>query len=239
MSSLYQYTLYAYIYSLYEYKFPLYPPTHSLTYMQPYIYDLTLSGLRQLTQRFIWSLYMQLRSLLTSVGHSSISRATVKEIVLQYHRSHLNPRCMLQRQRIMQEFVCSMSFGLDFTNMVASLTAADDAAHTSSHRRKCASFGASIATATVEHSFVLAAVISPGDSHVVPAAILCGLHHAELPNDLADDAHRVRQDVALPGRLHDIPVCIATDHVIKDKNLWKRMCRSSLVPKLILQFPIR
>jgi hypothetical protein len=94
-----------------------------------------------------------------------------------------------------------MSIGLDFTHKgTASLTAADDGAHTSSHRRKCASFGASIASTTVEHGFVLDAVICPSDSHLVPAVILCGLHHAELPDDLADDAYAqtVLQDVALP-----------------------------------------
>jgi hypothetical protein len=185
--------------------------------------------MRQVTQRFIWNMYFQLQSLVPSIGHSSISWDTVKEIVLHYHRSELKPRCMLQRQQIMQEFVCGMSIGLDFTYKgTASLTAADDAAHTSSRRRKCASFAASIATATVEHGFVLAAVISPSDSHVVPAAILCGLHDAKLPEDLEDDeyAQRVVRDVALPGRLHHFPVCIATDHVVKDKNLWKRVCRS-------------
>jgi hypothetical protein len=157
---------------------------------------------------------MQLRSLLTSVVHISISLHTVKEIVLLYYRSQLKPRCMLQRQRIMQEFVCGMSIGLDFTYKgTASLTAADDAAHPSLHRRRCASFGASIATATVDYGFVLAAVISPNDYHVVPAAILCCLHHAELPDDLADDAYaqRALQHVALPGHLHHFGVRIATD----------------------------
>jgi hypothetical protein len=187
---------------------------------------LTQSGLRQITQRFIWNLYFQLHSLVSGRGHSSISRATVKDIILHYHRSELQPRCMLQRQRIMQKFVCGRSIGLDFTYKgTASLTAADNAARTSTQRRKCASFAASLATATVEHGFVLAAVISPSDSYVVPAAILCGLHHAQLPEDLEDDeyAQRVVQDVALPGCLHHFPVCIATDHVVKDKNLWKRI----------------
>lgn len=112
-------------------------------------------GLWKVTQRFNLQLLCQAHFLTAGQGSTSISRKAVKKIVLHYYREVFKPRYMLQRKQILN--ISGRSIGLDFTYKgTTSLTGADDA-YTSSQRRKCASFGASLATATVEHGFVVAA----------------------------------------------------------------------------------
>jgi hypothetical protein len=113
---------------------------------------------------------------------------------------------------------------------VAALTAATEGVLSRSGARKLGSFHASVATATAEGGYALAAVIAPNDSHNLILAVLCGLHGAELPPEVANDEYLklVRGDIASTGTVGHFPVVICTDDSTKDTNLWRRVSKEIL-----------
>jgi hypothetical protein len=66
--------------------------------------------------------------------------------------------------------------------------------------------------------------LAPNDTQMVPLAIFCGLHEAELPPDLASMPYLelLRMDVEAGGHLGHFPYIYTTDKSEADKNLWRR-----------------
>jgi hypothetical protein len=114
----------------------------------------------------------------------------------------------MRQQQIQIRATCGTRIALDHSNRsVATLTAPVDGGLTSKGARKSGSYHASVATATVERGYAVAATIAPNDSHDLIVAMLCGLLGADLPRELDHNCYfqLVQAYVAGHGTLGHFP----------------------------------
>jgi hypothetical protein len=190
-------------------------------------------GVSPIARSIIAQLHKTVPALRRRKGRGSITAATVKRIVFQFAQEFVIPRNEFMQNKI--RGMCGRQVSLDHTYAsVASLAAVTDYAFNSARRRKVASFGASLLTATVELGFVVLGAIVPSDAHDSMCAALCGLNGACLPDDIQHDefAQRLRSKAAIGGPLAEPLVAIATDHYGKDKNVFERCAKPILEAKL-------
>ena len=160
-------------------------------------------------------------------GRPGISRKVVRMVFVDFAEAVLPDAKRLQQEGIRSQagsFIAS-----DGTyKIMSSLCGAQAMAPNASNKSKQASYFALCVTATAEGGFVLAAVVAPDDSHKTPQALLCGLQHAQLPQELADLStpyfDMIREQAMVGGPLARWPCLLRVDNAGQCVNMWKNIC---------------
>jgi hypothetical protein len=149
-------------------------------------------------------------------GEVGISRKLVRHIFVDFVWCVMGGPYREQQRRLRMERGRRTNWDNTYS-VGASLSGADS-------RGRAVRFRASVCTVTGEDGFAWGMYLAPNDTQMVPLAIFCGLHEAELPPDLASMPYLelLRMDVEAGGHLGHFPYIYTTDKSEADKNLWRR-----------------